>query len=63
MHQDLQLVQYYCRRKKNSKRHLIAYFSKTLNEAQQNYDVADLELLAVVMSLNNWRLFLAGLPH
>jgi hypothetical protein len=50
-------------KKEDSKRHPIAYFSKTLNEAQRNYDVADLELLAVVMSLDNWRSFLAGSPH
>jgi hypothetical protein len=50
-------------RKEDGKRHPIAYFSKTLNEAQRNYDIADLELLAVVMSLDNWRSFLAGSPH
>jgi hypothetical protein len=50
-------------KKDDGKRHLITYFSKTLNKAQQNYDVADLELLAVVMSLDNWRSFLAGSPH
>jgi hypothetical protein len=50
-------------KKEDGKKHPIAYFSKTLNKAQQNYNVADLELLAVVMSLNNWRVFLAGLPH
>jgi hypothetical protein len=50
-------------KKEDGKKHPIAYFSKTLNEAQRNYDVADLELLAVVMSLDNWRSFLAGSPH
>jgi hypothetical protein len=50
-------------KKEDGKRHPIAYFSKTLNEAQHNYDIADLELLAVVMSLDNWRSFLAGSPH
>jgi hypothetical protein len=50
-------------KKEDGKKHPIAYFSKTLNEAQQNYDIADLELLAVVMSLDNWRSFLAGSPH
>jgi hypothetical protein len=50
-------------RKEDSKKHPIAYFSKTLNKAQQNYDVADLELLVVVMALDNWRAFLAGSPH
>jgi hypothetical protein len=50
-------------KKEDGKRHPTAYFSKTLNEAQRNYDIADLELLAVVMSLDNWRSFLAGSPH
>jgi hypothetical protein len=50
-------------KKEDGKKHPIAYFSKTLNEAQCNYDIADLELLAVVMSLDNWRSFLAGSPH
>jgi hypothetical protein len=50
-------------KKEDGKKHPIAYFSKTLNEAQRNYDVADLELLAVVMSLDNWRSFLAGSLH
>jgi hypothetical protein len=50
-------------KKGDGKKHPIAYFSKTLNKAQQNYDVADLELLAVVMSLDNWRSFLAGSLH
>jgi hypothetical protein len=50
-------------KKDNGKRHPIAYCSKTLNEAQQNYDIADLELLVVIMSLDNWRSFLAGSPH
>jgi hypothetical protein len=40
-------------KKEDGKRHPIAYFSKTLNEAQCNYDMADLELLAVIMSLDN----------
>jgi hypothetical protein len=50
-------------KKEDGKKHLITYFSKTLNEAQRNYDVADLELLVVVMSLDNWRSFLAGSLH
>jgi hypothetical protein len=50
-------------KKEDGKRHPIAYFSKTLNKAQQNYDMANLELLAVVMSLDNWRSFLAGSLH
>ncbi len=30
---------------------------------QRNYDIYDLELLAIVMALKNWRPLLAGSPH
>ncbi len=50
-------------RKEDGKKHPIGYYSATLNEAQQNYDIYDLELLAIVMALKNWRLLLAGSPH
>ncbi len=50
-------------RKEDSKKHPIGYYSATLNEAQQNYDIYDLKLLAIVMALKNWRPLLAGLPH
>src|SRR6266702_78517 len=50
-------------RKEDSKKHPIGYYSATLNEAQRNYDIYDLELLAIVMALKNWRPLLAGSPH
>ncbi len=50
-------------RKEDSKKHPIGYYSATLNEAQWNYDIYDLELLAIVMALKNWRPLLAGSPH
>ncbi len=49
--------------KEDSKKHPIGYYSATLNEAQRNYDIYDLELLAIVMALKNWRPLLAGSPH
>ena len=48
---------------KKGKRHLVAYFSITLNEAKQNYNIYTLELYAIVRALRHWRLFLAGSPH
>ena len=45
------------------KRHPVAYFSSTLNEAEQNYDIYTLELYAIVRALRHWRPFLAGSPH
>ena len=35
----------------------------TLNPAEHNYDIYDLELLAIVKSLQYWRPLLAGSPH
>ncbi len=50
-------------RKEDGKKHPIGYFSATLNEAQRNYDIYDLELLAIVLAFRNWRPLLAGSPH
>jgi len=53
------LLQY----KEDGKKHPIGYYSATLNEVQRNYDIYNLELLAIVMALKNWRPLLAGSPH
>ena len=45
------------------KRHLVAYFSSTLSEAERNYNIYTLELYAIVRALQHWRPFLAGSPH
>ncbi len=37
-------------RKEDGKKHPIGYYSATLNEAQRNYDIYDLELLAIVVT-------------
>jgi len=50
-------------RKEDGKKHPIGYYSATLNEAQRNYDIYNLKLLAIVMALKNWRPLLAGSPH
>jgi len=50
-------------RKEDGKKHPIGYYSAMLNEAQRNYDIYNLELLAIVMALKNWRPLLAGSPH
>jgi len=49
--------------KEDNKRHPIGYYSAMLNEAQRNYDIYNLELLAIIMALKNWRPLLAGSPH
>ena len=50
-------------KKADGKRHLVGYYSSTLNEAERNYDIYDLELLAIVKALKHWRPLLAGSPH
>jgi hypothetical protein len=50
-------------KKMDGKKHPIAYYSKTLSTAEQNYNVYDLELLAIVNALDHWRPYLAGSPH
>jgi hypothetical protein len=41
----------------------VNYFSTTLNAAERNYDIYDLELLAIVKSLRNSRSLLTRSPH
>ena len=50
-------------RGEDNKRHPIRYYLATLIEAEHNYDIYDLELLAIVKALCNWQPFLAGSPH
>ena len=40
-----------------------AFFSRKLSPAEQNYDVGDRELLAVVKALKAWRHWLEGAKH
>jgi hypothetical protein len=47
----------------DGKHHPVGFYLATLNGAEQNYDIYDLELLAVVKSLENWWVYLAGSPH
>jgi hypothetical protein len=50
-------------RGQDSKKHPIAFYSATATEAERNYDIYDLELLAIVKACRNWRPYLAGSPH
>jgi RNase H-like domain found in reverse transcriptase len=40
--------------------HLIAFYLKSLNAVEQNYDIYDKEMLAVMRLLEEWRHFLKG---
>jgi hypothetical protein len=50
-------------RQEDGKRHPVNYFSTTLNTTERNYNIYDLELLAIIKSLRNSRALLAGSPH
>jgi hypothetical protein len=41
-------------KKEDGKRHPVGYYSATLNEAEHNYNIYNLELLAIVKALCNW---------
>jgi hypothetical protein len=41
-------------RKADGKLHPIEYFSATLNDVECNYDIYNLELLAIVKALDHW---------
>ena len=47
-------------KKEDGKQHPVGYFSATLNEAKHNYDIYDLELLAIVKALKYWCPLLTG---
>ncbi len=46
-----------------NKLHPCAFFSRRLSSAEQNYDVGNRELLAVVLALQEWRHWLEGSSH
>ena len=50
-------------RQEDGKKHPVAYYSATLNEAQQNYNIYKLELLVITECLKHWRPYLTGSPH
>ena len=50
-------------RQEDSKKHPIGYYSATLNEVQCNYDIYELEVLAIAECLKHWRPYLASSPH
>ena len=47
----------------NSDLHPCAYFSCTFSSAQQNYDIYDQELLAVILALEEWHQYLQEITH
>ncbi|VDC06330.1 unnamed protein product, partial [Peniophora sp. CBMAI 1063] len=47
----------------DGKWHPVAYFSKSLSEAERNYEIYDKELLAIMLALEEWRQYLLGARH
>ena len=47
----------------DDKRHPVGFYYTTLTPAERNYDIYNLELLAIVKLLRHWRPLLAGSPH
>jgi transposase InsO family protein len=45
------------KQERDGKWHPIAYHSRKFNSAEENYDVHDKELLAIVVSLEHWRIY------
>ena len=47
----------------DGKLHPIAFLSKSLSEAERNYEIHDAEMLAIIQALESWRHFLEGAKH
>ena len=47
----------------NGNSHPCTYFSKTFIPTEQNYDIYDWELLAVILSLEEWKQYVQGTSH
>jgi hypothetical protein len=45
------------KQERDRKWHLIAYYSRKFLSAEENYDVHDKELLAIVVVLEYWRIY------
>src|SRR5262245_24395962 len=43
--------------------HPVAFLSKSLCEVERNYEIHDLEMLAIICALEEWRHYLEGAPH
>ncbi|EEB89021.1 hypothetical protein MPER_12937, partial [Moniliophthora perniciosa FA553] len=41
----------------------LAFYSKSLNAVERNYEIHDKEMLAIIRALETWRHFLEGSPH
>ena len=49
--------------KDDNKWHPVAFLSKSLSAVERNYEIHDVEMLAIIRSLEAWRHFLEGANH
>ncbi|KAG5719992.1 hypothetical protein E4T56_gene6909 [Termitomyces sp. T112] len=49
--------------KEDGKWHPVAFYSKSLNAVEQNYEIHTKEMLAIIWSFEEWRHFLEGAQH
>jgi hypothetical protein len=47
----------------NNAWHPVAFLSKVLNPVEQNYEIHDTEMLAIIRGLEEWRYYLEGARH
>ena len=47
----------------NGDRHPVAYFLKTFNDMERNYEIYDRELLGVICALEEWCHYIQGSGH
>src|ERR1700733_1281847 len=47
----------------DEKWHPVAFLSKSLSEVERNYEIHDLEMLAIIRALEEWRHYLEGAQH
>ena len=47
----------------NGDRHPVAFLSKTFSKTEQNYEIYDRELLAIIRALEEWRHYIQGSGH
>ncbi|GLB33339.1 putative retrotransposable element tf2 155 kda protein type 1-like [Lyophyllum shimeji] len=50
-------------RPSKSPMHPVAFYSKSLNAVERNYEIHDKEMLAIIRALEEWRHFLEGARH
>jgi len=47
----------------DNKWHPVSFYSKLLNDVEQNYEIHDKEMLAIIQALEEWCHFLEGSQH